>query len=460
MRLRFSRPVALAALVFFAAFVSLAGAEAGERRVALVIGNAAYPDQPLANPVNDARAMAQTLQSIGFDVTLRENLGKKAMETAIVEFGEKLRASDAGLFYYAGHGIQVRNRNLLVPVDARLTTEASARIEAVEVDLVTEQMAEARNRVNAIILDACRNNPFEQRLRGAGKGLAAVDAARGTLIAYATAPGSVAADGDGANGVYTGALVEALKLPGLKIEDVFKRVRADVVARTQGMQTPWESSSLTGDFVLNPAVATAATKTAAAAPPAAVVTDKETVFWNSIKDSDDSAQFVAYLERYPNGTFAELARLKRDRLVTAALPAPPRTAPATDRQVQPAMATPLPPAPPGGSWRTPAPDELRRAVAGHTLVALTIMAPRDRRGRVWIYFRPDGTASFRNEAGTLDQGNWAVDQAGALCTTWRKLRQGQRSCFRVWLAGDTLHWQGGERLNRTTGRLVRGEIAN
>ncbi|MCK6453947.1 MAG: hypothetical protein L6R19_24290, partial [Alphaproteobacteria bacterium] len=180
-------------------------------------------------------------------------------------------------------------------------------------------------------------------------------------------------------------------------------------------------------------------------------------------------------------TFAELARLKRDRLVAAALPVPPRghsaaePAPPLQPQASAAGSRPLaggkrpgvaaaaaagslPPAPAGLAWRAPAPDELQRALSGHTLAAMAVVAPRDRRARVWIHFRPDGAATFRNENGARDDGTWVVDQAGALCTTWRGLRQGKRTCFRVWLAGDMLHWEGGERLNRTTGRLIKGEV--
>jgi len=172
------------------------------------------------------------------------------------------------------------------------------------VDLLLEQLAEAKNRVNIVILDACRNNPFERRLRGASRGLAAVDAARGTLVAYATAPGSVAADGDGTNGLYTEELLQALRVPGLKVEEVFKRVRIGVAERSKGAQTPWESSSLTGDLVVN--VTVNVTTVAATLPP--VTADREALFWTSIKDGTDPAGFEAYLKQYPDGVFAALAR--------------------------------------------------------------------------------------------------------------------------------------------------------
>ena len=206
-------------------------------------------------------------------------------------------------------GLQVRGHNYLVPVDAEIDSEAATRVAAVDVDLLLEQMAEAKNRVNVVILDACRNNPFERRLRGgASRGLAPVDAARGTLIAYATAPGSVASDGDGANGLYTEELLQALRLPGLKVEELFKRVRMGVTGRSKGAQTPWESSSLTGDLVVN--VTVNVTAPAAPAAPAALgsTTDREALFWTSIKDGTDPVAFEAYLKQYPGGTFAALAR--------------------------------------------------------------------------------------------------------------------------------------------------------
>jgi hypothetical protein len=294
-----------------------AQAPRAEPRTALVIGNSAYRENPLRNPVNDARAMAKTLGDLGFTVLIHENANKRTMETAVIEFGRKLAEGGVGFFYYAGHGLQVRGRNYLVPVDAEIDNEAITRIAAVDVDLLLEQMAEAKNRVNIVILDACRNNPFERRLRGASRGLAAVDAARGTLVAYATAPGSVAADGDGSNGLYTDELLHALRVPGLKVEEVFKRVRVNVAERSKGAQTPWESSSLTGDLIVN--VTVNVTTAAVPAPGPAPAADRESLFWTSIKDGNDPAAFQAYLKQYPDGTFAALARQR-----LASVTQPPR----------------------------------------------------------------------------------------------------------------------------------------
>ena len=297
--------LAIALAVLASALPAAAQAQRPEPRLALVIGNSAYKESPLRNPVNDVRAMSQRLKELGFTVLVHENATKRTMEAAIVEFGRRLAEGGVGAFYYAGHGLQVRGRNYLVPVDAEIDDEAGVRVAAVDVELLLEQMAEAKNRVNLVVLDACRNNPFERRMRGASRGLAAVDAARGTLVAYATAPGSVAADGDGHNGLYTEALLEALREPGLKVEEVFKRVRIEVTRRSKGAQTPWESSSLTGDLIVN--VSVNAT-TAVAVSASAATADREALFWLSIKDSADPAAFQAYLKQYPDGTFAPLAR--------------------------------------------------------------------------------------------------------------------------------------------------------
>jgi len=285
----------------------------GESRVALVIGNAAYAQEPLRNPVNDARAMARSLRHLGFTVLLHENANKATMERAVLDYGRRLAAGGVGVFFYAGHGMQVRGRNYLVPTDAQIDEEAKTRVAAVDLDLLLEQIAEARNRVNVVILDACRNNPFERKMRGRAQGLAPVDAARGTLIAYATSPGSVASDG-GRNGLYTEELLRALGQPGLKIEEVFKKVRVAVSERSNGAQTPWESSSLTGDLVINVTV----NVQAAAAPPASAAVDRDALFWASIKESRQPGDFEAYLRQFPGGTFAELAR---QRLAAFATPA-------------------------------------------------------------------------------------------------------------------------------------------
>jgi hypothetical protein len=285
-------------------------------RVALVIGNGAYPGAPLRNAVNDARSMSDSLARLGFRVITAENAGRDTMQKSILDFAAMLKDDSTGLFYYAGHGVQSRGKNYLLPVDAEVASERALKFEAVNVQAVLEEMAFAGNRVNIVILDACRNNPFERRFRGGSRGLAAIDAARGTLIAYATSPGSVAADGDGDNGLYTAELLAALAVPDLKAEEVFKRVRVAVSDRSGGAQVPWESSSLTGDFVFNRRGEQV--RVAAAAPTAAIGSDHEALFWETIKNSDNPDDFRAYLHQYPEGTFAGLARIRVSALESSA----------------------------------------------------------------------------------------------------------------------------------------------
>ncbi|MEA1897529.1 MAG: caspase family protein [Bacteroidota bacterium] len=224
-----------------------------ERRIALVIGNGDYLQSPLANPVNDARSMARALRGAGFDVILGENLSNKTeMKRLIRDFGFKLNKGGVGLFYYAGHGIQVEGFNFLVPVNAIINNEEEVEYEAVDAGFVISQMEAADNRLNIVILDACRNNPYARSFRSSKQGLSGMSAPTGTLIAYATAPGSVAIDGSGVNGLYTQELLAQINIPDLQIESVFKNVRAEVVKKSYGKQTPWESSSLIGDFYFYP----------------------------------------------------------------------------------------------------------------------------------------------------------------------------------------------------------------
>src|SRR5215831_3621548 len=226
-------------------------AQGGEIRVALVIGNSAYPSGPLPNPANDARLMKEALRQLRFEVIERRDADQVSMKRAIQEFGERLDKAGpeaVGLFYYAGHGVQLNGRNYLIPTTARIEREADVEIEAVSADWVIEQMRYARNRLNIMILDACRNNPFTRSMRGADRGLASMDAPAGILIAYSTAPGSVAQDGSGSNSPYTTALTQAMLERHEPVEQVFKHVRVNVIGVTAGKQVPWEASSLTGDF--------------------------------------------------------------------------------------------------------------------------------------------------------------------------------------------------------------------
>lgn len=223
-----------------------------EKRVALVIGNATYQYSPLTNPVNDALDMTDVLRKLDFEVDSYSDLDRKTMRQTIREFGEKLKRADVGLFYYAGHGIQIKGRNYLVPILANVNSADEVQDESIDAGSILRKMESAGNAVNIVILDACRNNPFARSFRSLDQGLARMDGPIGSFIAYATAPGSVAADGEGRNGVYTQYLLKALNQPGLSIEKTFKTVRNGVNIATQGRQIPWESSSLMGEFVFFP----------------------------------------------------------------------------------------------------------------------------------------------------------------------------------------------------------------
>jgi len=225
-----------------------------QRRLALVIGNANYKfANPLKNPVNDARAIGSALQGLGFEVMEYDDVTQPQMKQAINSFGQKLKDYDVGLFYYAGHGVQSKGVNYMIPVDAELKNEETIEFDCVAADRVLAFMDAASTKVNLIIMDACRNNPFArswQRSAGGG-GLAMMDAPKGSLIAYATSPGRTASDGAASNGLYTSALLKFMRNPALTIEQVFKQVRNEVSDKSGGAQIPWETTSLTGeDFYL------------------------------------------------------------------------------------------------------------------------------------------------------------------------------------------------------------------
>lgn len=290
--------------------------DGGAKRMALVIGNGAYANAPaLKNPANDAREMAATLKTLGFEVSSGVNLNQREMKRLIREFGQQLKAGGHGLFYYAGHGVQSRGHNYIIPVDANIQSEADVEDSGVDVNLVLSYMDDAQNGLNIVILDACRNNPFSRSFRSASDGLAQVDAPTGTLIAYATAPGRVAADGVGENGLYTAELLKGMRLSGLSATEMFMHVRAEVMKRSGNKQVPWEASSLVGSFYFSgtPTNSISPTGTLGESSSSPTKFDGaafEYNYWDSIKNSQNIDDFKAYLAKYPNGQFAELANNK------------------------------------------------------------------------------------------------------------------------------------------------------
>ena len=230
-----------------------------EYRQALVIGNSDYDYAGLLrNPINDAQAISGTLEELGFKVRTVIDADKRGMEQAIRSFGKQLRdRKGVGLFYYAGHGMQLNGENYLLPVNINPDTEDDVLYDGVPLGKLLAQMKSAGNGINVVILDACRNNPFARSFRSTSRGLAQVVAPTGSFISYATAPGQIAADGSGENGLYTSKLLKHMVTPGVKLEDVFKRVRVDVQRESNSQQVPWDASSVTGDFYFVTGIAAA-----------------------------------------------------------------------------------------------------------------------------------------------------------------------------------------------------------
>ena len=223
-------------------------AQPKESRVALVIGNGTYKTSPLKNPVNDAKDMATKLRSLGFVVIERSNLGIRQIGSTLREFRSKLAPGGVALVFYAGHGLQIKGENYLPAVDADIASEEDVPNQSLAIRQIMDVLSDAKTRLNLVFLDACRNNPYSRSFRSTGEGLSRVTAPSGTLISFATRPGSVAADGEGRNGLYTGALLQQMSYTGQPIEQVLKRVVTTVKVGSQNRQEPWMEGSIEGEF--------------------------------------------------------------------------------------------------------------------------------------------------------------------------------------------------------------------
>lgn len=255
-------------------------AAAAESRTALVVGNAAYGFAPLANPVNDATDIAAALRGAGFDVTLATDADQPTLKAAVRRFADALKSrGGVGLFFFAGHGVQVGGENYIVPVSARVPAAEELRTASVTASEVVDAMTSAGNVLNIVVLDACRDNPIAGT---STRGLSRIDSGASLFVSFSTSPGAVALDGSGRNSPYTKHLAQAIAMPGLTLEDTFKRTLKGVYQETRGQQTPWLSSSFFGDFVFREAVSAggpAAPRPSpsslppASSPPAASVAD-------------------------------------------------------------------------------------------------------------------------------------------------------------------------------------------
>ncbi len=286
-------------------FVRSDPAQAQERRVALVVGVGGYRNVPtLPNPPSDASDVAAALGRLGFETETLIDPDRLALEAGTRRLGERARGADAAVFFFAGHALEAGGRNWLVPAPADIKTDRDLRYETLDLEGVLEQL-DGTARLSILILDACRDNPFRRRLQtatrgAAGSGLGQVQAAAGTLVAFATAPGNVADDGHGRNSPFSAALLRHIETPGLEVRQLMAEVRREVREATHNRQVPWENSALEGNFYFRAAPAPVAPQ--AAAPPV------ELAFWESVRASHDPADFRAYLARFPNGSFADLAR--------------------------------------------------------------------------------------------------------------------------------------------------------
>lgn len=373
-------------------------AASAERRVALVIGNSAYQHATaLRNPGNDANDVSETLKKLGFDVQLGIDLDQQGFARTIEQFARTLEDADVGLFFYAGHGVQMNDKNYLVSVNARLENEFLLSSETIELDAIVRLM-ESKAPINLVFLDACRNNPLAENLRRSltvlkrsaqlGRGLARMEpTGRDTLVAFSAAPGQEAADGSDRNSPFTAALLRHIPKAGLEVSVMLKDVAADVRRDTRNSQRPQQLSDMTKAFYFAKLQQVESTKTDAApapellakAGPAADDHSLDVAFWNAAQSSNDCDAIRAYMQRFPKGVFIELAKLSERRLcsvgrkVTVIDPAPSDAAPSPS-----AVATLTAPSPSPAPSLTPAappapaliPPAVNRPAPGPAIAAL------------------------------------------------------------------------------------------
>lgn len=291
-------------------------ANAAQSRIALVIGNSAYTVGKLKNPVNDADLMTRTLEAKGFRVTTLKNGTRRKMKDAISRFTRSLDEQSVGVFYYAGHGVELEGSNYLIPVDANISSEVDIEFDGINAGHLLNGLKRANNGLNVVILDACRNNPYASSVRSSTRGLTRMQPSSGALILYATEPGSVAKDGSGNNGVFTTHLVEAINQEGNKIEEVFKITARNVSQATSKEQTPYIEGVVLGDFYFSEPAKSASS----AAQTVSISSDSsgeyERLFWSSVMTDPSKEMFQAYLDQYPNGIYAGIAEIKLVRPTT------------------------------------------------------------------------------------------------------------------------------------------------
>ncbi|MBT2321715.1 caspase family protein [Variovorax paradoxus] len=466
---------ALALLVFAlvaAAPDAHAQARPADKRIALVIGNAKYPKVPLDNPENDARLVAGNLRKLGFDVNEQLNVNVLQFRRALREFARRVQEDDAiAVLYYAGHGVQIDGRNYLLPVDINLRDQEEVKDESVDIEeLFLARIDKARSHPRIVILDACRDNPFAgktRNIRSAG-GLAEMGA-RGTLIAFASAPGAPAEDGPrGRNSVYTKHLAEEMMVPGLEVEQMFKNVRVKVLRDTRDRQLPWVNTSLTSNFSFNPTANLASNPVPSLPPP------RETA-----RQPEAQAGLPSGRRFEPNELEKQLERAQRelDEARTKAPPPPQQqqpeppppaaAAPPVLQARQQPSTQPIPPPtapPPSAAIATPSSPgrkfldraEVQQLLVGktHTLKdgALGYLVRWDLRSGGLVYYNSRGAGS----AGSNGSGRWELKEDGSLCARFNPLPPTRLTDLRAPDDGCWYFFRDGEKLMRTGAAAPQG----
>src|SRR6266566_4349835 len=278
------------------------------RPVALVIGNGSYPQSPIGSMPGDARAFADVLRDGGFEVVYAENARRTEIEAAIGAFTRKLGWGVTAVVYYGGHAVQYQDRNFLLAVDARITTEADVRTEGIDIDLILDPLIVSRPAGCVVVLDAARKNPWQQIVSARVRGLSSQPPIQGVTVIYPAVPGEVV--GERSANLFATELIKAAKVHGLSFKEVFRRVRTSVAQGTRDQQIPWESSPSPENLVISSTRKLAATPAA----PARAADPVELGFWDTIKGSDNAADFKAYLDSYPDGPFAAVARARLQQI--------------------------------------------------------------------------------------------------------------------------------------------------
>lgn len=321
-------------LAFVFCLILSAGVAAAQSRVALVLGNGAYVHAPgLPNPTADATGVGAALERLGFEVLLRTDQTAAGMRAAVRDFSIAMEGAELALFFYAGHGIQVGGRNYLIPIDANVEREADVDLSTIPLDLILAQM-DRSSATRVVFLDACRNNPFESRLARSmgqtravgtlGNGLAPIETDGGTFVGYATDPGEVAFDGTGRHSPFTASLLQHIEQPGLEINSLMTRVRADVFRNTERQQRPWSSSSLLNEVYLAPASPTPEPEPAPAPAQERPLDPRliELAAWEQVQSLGTADAYRVYLETFPDGLFREMAQAQLNALTGTAAPEP------------------------------------------------------------------------------------------------------------------------------------------